>query len=132
MLELQANLMRGDRLIDLKQLRFPIFVLLLCITPLFSQTNNAEIVGTVLDSSGAILPGTTVVATHSASGFTVERITDDQGGFLLPALPVGGYTITVELPGFKRLVRQGIILRVGQRASLDLVLEPPNSNAGAS
>jgi len=123
MLELQANFMRGDRQIDLKQLRFPIFVLLLCITPLFSQTNNAEIVGTVLDSSGAILPGTTVVATHSASGFTVERITDDQGGFLLPALPVGGYTITVELPGFKRLVRQGIILRVGQRASLDLVLE---------
>ena len=123
MLESHAKLMIDDRQTGVKQLRFALSILLFCMASLYSQTNTAEIVGRVLDSTGAVLPGTTVVATHGASGFTVERITDDQGGFLLPALPLGEYTITVELPGFKRLVRQGIVLRVGQRASLDLVLE---------
>ncbi|MEE8349478.1 MAG: carboxypeptidase-like regulatory domain-containing protein [Acidobacteriota bacterium] len=102
---------------------FQLLIILLCLTSLYSQTNTAEIVGTVQDASGAVLPGTTVTATHKASGLTVERVTGDQGEFLLPTLPIGEHTVVVELPGFKRLVRQGIILRVGQRATLDLALE---------
>jgi len=98
-------------------------VFLFCLTTSFAQTNTAEIVGTVQDTSGAVLPGATVIANHQASGLTVERVTGDQGEFLLPALPVGEHTLIGELPGFKHLVRQGIVLRVGQRASLDLVLE---------
>ena len=93
------------------------------LTTLQAQINTAEIIGTVQDASGAVLPGVVVTTVHISSGFTVERITDQEGAFLLSSLPVGEQIITAELPGFKRLVREGISLAVGQRIRLDLVLE---------
>ena len=47
-----------------------------------AQTNTGEIGGVVVDSNGGVLPGTAVVATHSATGFIVERVTDAEGRFL--------------------------------------------------
>ena len=97
--------------------------LLFFLTTLQAQINTAEIIGAVQDASGGILPGVVVTAVHISSGFTVERITDQEGAFLLSSLPVGEQIITAELPGFKRLVREGISLAVGQRIRLDLVLQ---------
>ena len=98
-------------------------LLFLFLTTLQAQTNTAEIIGAVQDTSGAVLPGVVVAAVHTSSGFRAERITDQEGAFLLPALPVGEQVITAELPGFKRLVREGVSLAVGQRIRLDLVLQ---------
>ncbi|MEE8160706.1 MAG: carboxypeptidase regulatory-like domain-containing protein, partial [Acidobacteriota bacterium] len=98
-------------------------LLFLFLTTLQAQTNTAEIIGAVQDASGAVLPGVVVAAVHTSSGFRAERITDQEGAFLLPALPVGEQVITAELPGFKRLVREGVSLAVGQRIRLDLVLQ---------
>ena len=50
-----------------------------------------------MDASGGVLPGATVVATHPASGFTIERVTDAGGRFFLPALPTGAWEVTAEL-----------------------------------
>ena len=100
-----------------------LILFLLLPSTLLAQTNTAEIIGTVQDESGAILPGVVVTTTHISSKFTVERVTDQQGAFLLPSLPVGEQVITAEFPGFKRLVREGISLTVGQRIRLDLTLE---------
>ncbi len=62
-----------------------------------AQTNTGEIGGVVVDASGGVLPGTSVVATHPASGFTIERVTDAGGRFFLPALPTGAWEVTAEL-----------------------------------
>ena len=49
--------------------------------------------------------------------------TDSGGSYILPALPVGQYQVTVEKPGFKQMVRQGIRLVVAQQLQLNLELE---------
>ena len=84
-----------------------------------AQTNTGELGGVVLDSSGGVLPGTTVVATHPASGFAIERVTDAEGRFFLPALPIGVWEVAAELPGFQRTTQTGITLELG--GSLQLV-----------
>ena len=87
-----------------------------------AQTNTGEIGGVVVDASGGVLPGTTVVATHPASGFTIERVTDAEGRFYLPALPTGVWRVTAELPGFQRVTQTGITLELGRTLQLEFRL----------
>jgi hypothetical protein len=89
----------------------------------FAQTNTGEISGVVVDAQGGVLPGAVVIAEHLESGTRVERVSDEQGRFLLPSLRVGAYTITVDLPGFKHFVRQGVVLQLGQKVDLTFHLE---------
>ena len=89
---------------------------------LSAQANTAEIGGVVKDMSGGVLPGATVIATHPQSGYTLERVTDGSGRFFLPALPVGEYTISVELPGFQRVTRTGIVLAIGRTLEIEFAL----------
>ena len=88
-----------------------------------AQTNTGEIAGTVRDAQGGVLPGVTVVAEHVDTAARTERVTDDQGRFVLPSLRVGAYTLTTELPGFRRVVRPGLIVLLGQQLQVDVVLE---------
>ena len=88
-----------------------------------AQTNTGEMTGVVRDAQGGVLPGALVIAEHLESGARLERHTDSQGRFFLPALRVGVHTLTVELSGFKRLVRSGVALQLGQTLVLDLTLE---------
>jgi carboxypeptidase family protein len=91
--------------------------------PASLQTNVAQIAGTLRDSHGAVLPGATVIAEHVTSGTRVEHITDARGRYLLPSLPVGSYTITAQLQGFRPVVRSGVTLQLGQMLILDFTLE---------
>ena len=87
-----------------------------------AQTNTGEIVGIVVDDSGAILPGVTVVATHLDTRATVERVTDAEGRFFLPALLIGAWSVTAELAGFQRATHQGIVLELGRTVQLEFRL----------
>ena len=87
-----------------------------------AQTNTGEIGGVVVDASGGVLPGTTVVATHPASGFAIERVTDAEGRFFLPALPTGGWEVAAELPGFRPVTQTGIPLELGRTLQLEFTL----------
>ncbi|MGE0444811.1 MAG: carboxypeptidase regulatory-like domain-containing protein [Vicinamibacterales bacterium] len=98
-------------------------LILLFGAALAAQTNTGDISGVVRDAQGGILPGVTIVAEHVESGTRIERVTDEQGQFLLPSLRVGTYTLTSELPGFRRVVRPGLTVLLGQRLQIDLVLE---------
>ena len=88
-----------------------------------AQTNTGQISGVVRDSQGGVLPGTTIVADHLESGTKVVHVTDEQGRYFLPSLRVGTYVITAELTGFRRLVRSGVIVQLGQIQALDLSLD---------
>ena len=97
--------------------------LLIFIAPRgFAQYNTVEIGGVVRDVQGGVLPGAAVAAVHVASGFRVERITDGGGRFLLPALPVGEFILSVELNGFRPFTQKGLVLTVGQRVDLPITL----------
>jgi hypothetical protein len=84
-----------------------VFALLLCISLLFSVASAqrlSEVTGTVTDSTGAVLPGVTVVLTDTASGFTKTGITNDLGLYRVIELNPGAYRISAQLAGFKTAV----------------------------
>jgi len=87
------------------------------------QTNTAEIAGVVRDSSGGVLPGAAVTATHRASGTVVERVTDTEGRFFLPALRVGEWDVSAALPGFASQTHTGIILEIGRSLTLEFTMD---------
>ena len=91
-------------------------------TSAFTQTNTGEIGGVVRDESGGVLPGATVVATHPASGFTIERVTDADGRFFMASLPIGAWEITAELLGFRRAVQTRLVLAIGRTLDLEFNL----------
>ena len=98
-------------------------LLVIFVSPaLWAQFNTAEIIGSIKDMSGAVLPGATVTAIHNATGFRSELLTDSKGEFLLPNLPVGEYTVSAEYQGFKKVSR-AIVLVIGQELRLDFALE---------
>src|SRR5438034_1614099 len=99
------------------------FLFTLTTMPADAQVAQAELRGSVLDESGAALPGTTIVATHVETATTRTTTTSASGTYVMPALPVGAYTIRAELTGFVTLVKEGIRLAVGQSAILNFSLK---------
>ncbi|PYS07624.1 MAG: TonB-dependent receptor, partial [Acidobacteria bacterium] len=92
----------------------------------FGQNFSGAISGFVRDSTGAVIPGTTVTAKHTETGLTRSVQTGEEGSYTMPALPVGDYEVTAEKPGFKAQVRQGITLVVAQEAVVNLTLDVGN------
>ena len=88
----------------------------------FGQNFSAAISGFVHDTTGAVIPGTTVTAKHTETGLTRTVQTNEEGGYTMPQLPVGSYEITAEKPGFRQQVRSGITLVVAQEAVVNLTL----------
>jgi hypothetical protein len=117
---------RGDRAGSIRRVAAVLFIAAISFlgsSAATAQTNTAALEGVVRDSVGAIVPDAVVTVVHLASGLTQERKTDGTGGFLFPSLPVGEYTITVERAGFKRGVRNGLVLELGQTAKVEVVLQ---------
>jgi hypothetical protein len=88
-----------------------------------AQATIAAITGVVTDTSGAILPGVSVVATGPALQVPqMISVTNERGEYRISPLPVGTYTISYELPGFQPVKREGVRLAVGFVATLDQVM----------
>jgi hypothetical protein len=87
-----------------------------------AQESRASLIGRAVDPSGALIAGATVRATNAATNATVASATNDGGNFEIPYLISGVYSVTVEMPGFKKAVREAVQLRVGDRVTLDFTL----------
>ncbi len=83
-----------------------------------AQSPTGSIQGTVVDSSGALLPGVTVTLTNSETGAARTVVTDSNGLFAMPLLPVGIYEIAAELAGFSTKRQPDVRLNVGQTLTL--------------
>src|SRR5579864_9249616 len=88
-----------------------------------AQSFSAALTGTVKDMSGAALPGAAVTVKHVDTGQTRSAQADAGGNFSVQSLPVGQYEVTAEKMGFRKEVRSGINLAVGQDAVVDLTLQ---------
>src|SRR5436190_17238918 len=97
------------------------FVLLLTCSLAWAQA-TAELSGRVTDESAAVLPGVTVVATQTATGFTRTVVTDAAGTWSMPNLPIGPYRLEVSLQGFRTYVQTGIVLQVDARPTINVAL----------
>ena len=81
----------------------------LCLIPslLHAQVVNATLLGTVTDSSGAVVANAKVTALEQNTGISHTTQTNGSGNYVFPDMPPGTYTITVEVTGFKMDIAQG-------------------------
>jgi len=120
------------------------FVLLIALAVLLlpalgsAQTPLGAVAGTVLDESGGVLPGATVTMTNTGTNQVMTTVSGGTGAFLFPQVPVGEYTVTVTLEGFKAAEFTDVNVAVGQqysltaRLSLGTQTETVTVTAGAS
>jgi len=87
-----------------------------------AQIDTATIVGTVVDQSGAVLPGVTVTATQDTTGISTTTTTNASGQYVFPGVRIGVYTVTAELSGFRRAARSDVRVNVQDRAAVDFRL----------
>lgn len=90
---------------------------------LLSQDFRAVISGRITDSSDAAIPNVRVTATNIETGVTTSGSSNASGLYTVPSLPPGRYTLTAEITGFKRFVREGLTLEVQGRPQIDIRLE---------
>ena len=102
---------------------------LLFIPMMFSQTDSANISGTVLDSAGAMVPEAHVEAESIETGATRSTLSTSSGTYSLNALRVGHYRVTVRAAGFQTSVFASVQLQVGQNLKFDPQLELPTVTA---
>src|SRR2546425_4186839 len=81
---------------------------------MFAQGFSAAISGVVHDTTGAVVPGVSVIVKHVESGLMRTAATNETGGYSIQALPVGPHEITTDIPGFKQQMRRGVNLVVRQ------------------
>jgi hypothetical protein len=88
-----------------------------------AQVLYGTITGAVRDSTGAAIPGATIVVVHEQTNLTREAISNEVGAYNIVNIPQGTYTVTVSLPGFREFVRTDVPVAVGGIARVDAVLE---------
>ena len=96
---------------------------LISVAPAFAQIGQGRLTGTVTDAQGAVLPGVTVTAASSSLIGTQTSVTEADGKYRFPSLPSGTYSVTFELSGFQKLVRENIRVVFGQTISADIQLQ---------
>jgi hypothetical protein len=107
----------------IKRLAALALCLFVFVPSVLAQQTTGTVLGRILDDQGGALPGATVTATNPATGFVRDAVTDAEGVYRLPALPVGRYDLKVDLAGFTSIDQRGVIVNVGQTISLDFNLK---------
>src|SRR3954454_3738784 len=97
-------------------------LLLTCASALAQQTTG-NITGRVVDQQGSAVPGVTVTAKSTTTGFTRSEVSDSEGVYRLSALPVGIYDVTAELQGFTTVSKKDVEVNVAQTQSVDFPLK---------
>src|SRR5882762_1593019 len=99
------------------------YALLLCVLVLTLSSQafgqNATVVGTITDPSGAAVANATVTITHNETGKIYHLTSNTDGQYVAPDLPIGHYNVKVEASGFKAAEQRGVVLQVGDRTRLD-------------
>jgi len=102
-----------------------LIVLLVSTSAMFGQAGaTGTILGTVTDSSGAIIPNVKVTVTNTATNSSFKTVTSSAGDFYAPSLSPGTYSVSAEAKGFEKSVTTGFVLAVDQKVRIDLALKP--------
>ena len=93
------------------------------MTGVASAQATGSIFGKVTDSSGGVLPGVTVTVSGPALQQPLVGVTQGSGAYQFPVVPIGTFSVTFELTGFKKVVRNNIVLVTGFNVPLDMKME---------
>ena len=94
---------------------------------IWAQDTRGTITGRITDPSGAVIPGATVLVTNAAIGAKVQQQTGQDGYYHAAFLTPGIYQVEVTAPGFKKVVRDGVEVRVADRLEINVALEVGSS-----
>lgn len=98
-------------------------LLALCFSTAICRAQNVgSVFGSVVDSTGAVIPGASATLSNPEHGFTRTVTSNSSGAYLFPDIPVGTYTLTVESPKFQTSVDEGIIVDANQNVKMDIKL----------
>ena len=106
------------------RLRLVLTLALLAAASGTAFAQNAQVIGTLKDSSGGVLPGVTVTARNEETGLTRTAVSEANGEYRLPALPPGRYAVAAELLGFTGETRQNLVLVIDQTLTVDFEFLP--------
>src|ERR1035441_7318213 len=95
------------------------FSLLFLSSAVWAQ-DTATIVGTVTDSTNAVIPAAKVTVANPDKGFTRQLASNAAGEYTAAKIPIGTYVVTAEASGFEKSVRTGVTLSVGQTQRVDV------------
>ena len=115
--------------------RISILILGLCcfIHPSSAQSNDqAQIRGTVSDSSGAVIPHAGITLTDVGTNVSQKTVSNDHGLYVFTGLPASNYRMMIEAPGFGPVQKPGIVLAVNQQTTLDVTLVPAAANTNVT
>ena len=101
-------------------------VLVVCLAfpaVLFAQGTGGRILGRISDPTGAVLGNVKVTATNDATGVSHDVASNESGDYGFPDLPVGTYSLTFDLTGFKKVVRHAIALDINQVITLNMTMQ---------
>lgn len=111
----------------LKRLGVALVAVLLTATAAAAQVTTGNIIGKIVDAQGGVLPGATIVATHTPTGSSYEAVAGADGGFQLLNVRVGGpYTVKITMAGFKDQEQKDLNVRLGEEANISVKLELAN------
>jgi hypothetical protein len=96
-----------------------VLAILVGAMPALAQVQTGEIIGRVTDDTGAVLPGATITITSPALIQPQSATSSDTGSYRFPLIPIGTYTVKFELPGFKTVVREDIVVGIGFTAQVN-------------
>jgi Carboxypeptidase regulatory-like domain len=99
-----------------------VILLIACVSSSDAQQITGSVSGTVKDEQDALVTNAEIKATNVETGFTRTTKTDSAGTYVIQYLPVGGYTVTVDAPGFKKFVQQNMVITVDQTQTLNVSL----------
>ncbi len=85
-----------------------IAALFLLSLPVNAQEYLGRMAGTIIDESGAVMPGVDVRARNEATDVATSVVSSDSGAYSFPTLVVGSYTVTASLTGFKTVEQVGV------------------------
>ena len=100
-----------------------VFAAALLAAACFAQTQTARLVGTVHDSTGAVVPNAKVTAVNAGTKVATDATSNSSGDYVLPALQPGTYAVTVEASGFRKAVIEGVELAAAANVSQAITLE---------
>jgi hypothetical protein len=89
----------------------------------FAQIGTATLTGRVTDPSGAVVPGVSITVVQTGTNFEFTALTNENGIYRVQSLQPGTYRLSFELAGFKRVIREGVELRVGDTLPVDIALQ---------
>jgi outer membrane receptor protein involved in Fe transport len=107
-----------------KGLALLLLSLLLAATFVSAQTFRGSILGTVTDTSGAVLPGATVKVKNTGTGLERTTQTSAEGNYTITELPIGTYSVTITQAGFQTSVTSNVAVDVSTDRRVDIALKP--------